>query len=527
MPIEAIATGWGPALVTTFALMAVSSVVAILVGVPAAATASLLDSLPIAHSIGDRFRRVFVSLWIAGMLFAIATPLILHAAAWESTAGKFGWLVKTVTGGNLIWVGWIHGIHGAAILAVLLFWATRNIPREVMQHASLDFTPWAGWWHVRWAIAKPWGVGGVIVVWLIAATEMSVADLHSVRTIADQFYLFYALDPTWTSVAMTTWIPLLLVIGPAIGWFLIRRQPLSFGTATSTSNRSLFKRKHFAATSTASTPTLIFAWLGTITGLVVCLGMMAVGLVLQTGHLVEIQDGQASARWSLSACIENLAQAPTLFADEYFWTLQLACLTSLLVVPIAGGLARLGRVFPKFGVASDLVLTFAFFVPGPIVGMTVVQLFASIIPNGEILATQTLIPTILAVSVRSGILAYAILRLAYLQIAASVWQSSRLDGGTWFRVMRIELPLIWPAVIIAALTTAVVSSGDVPATLPVLPPGVTTVGTRLFGLLHSGSRYQEAALAFWYFSAFILVGAAAWILIRFAARGSSSPRISS
>ncbi len=56
------------------------------------------------------------------------------------------------------------------------------------------------------------------------------------------------------------------------------------------------------------------------------------------------------------------------------------------------------------------------------------------------------------------------------------------------------------------LAAAVVGSGDVPATLPVIPPGVTTVGTRLFGLLHSGARYQEASLAIWYMLGVVIIG---------------------
>jgi iron(III) transport system permease protein len=56
-----------------------------------------------------------------------------------------------------------------------------------------------------------------------------------------------------------------------------------------------------------------------------------------------------------------------------------------------------------------------------------------------------------------------------------------------------------------------VASGDVPATLPVIPPGMTTVGTRLFGLLHSGARYQESALAIWYLLA---VAAISLVLFR-------------
>ena len=46
--------------------------------------------------------------------------------------------------------------------------------------------------------------------------------------------------------------------------------------------------------------------------------------------------------------------------------------------------------------------------------------------------------------------------------------------------------------------------------LPVLPAGVTTVGTRLFELLHSGARYQEATLAIWYVASVVTI-AMIWI----------------
>ena len=73
------------------------------------------------------------------------------------------------------------------------------------------------------------------------------------------------------------------------------------------------------------------------------------------------------------------------------------------------------------------------------------------------------------------------------------------------RVLFIDRPLLAGSLCIAGVAAAIVASGDVPAMLPVVPPGVTTVGTRLFGLLHSGARYQEAALAVWYLAAVLLI----------------------
>jgi iron(III) transport system permease protein len=121
----------------------------------------------------------------------------------------------------------------------------------------------------------------------------------------------------------------------------------------------------------------------------------------------------------------------------------------------------------------------------------------------EFLATQTLVPTMLAIGLRSGLVAYVVLRVAYTQVDECVWQSSRLDGGRLWRFWSVEIPLLGKNILAAVLAAMIVSGGDVPAALPVLPPGVTTVGTRLFGLLHSGARYQEASLAFWYVAVII------------------------
>ena len=80
-----------------------------------------------------------------------------------------------------------------------------------------------------------------------------------------------------------------------------------------------------------------------------------------------------------------------------------------------------------------------------------------------------------------------------------------MDDSWIQRMWRVDLRLLTGPLVLASLAAAVVATGDVPVTLPVAPPGVTTVGTRLFGLLHSGARYQEAALAIWYLGAIVAI----------------------
>ena len=153
----------------------------------------------------------------------------------------------------------------------------------------------------------------------------------------------------------------------------------------------------------------------------------------------------------------------------------------------------------------DLTTIVMIAIPGPIVGLTVVSIFQSNVPGFRTLYQQTLMPTILALLVRAGPVAYWVLRSGYRGIDHSVLDAAQLESSWLRRMWSIDRPLLKVNLIAASLAAALMASGDVPATLPVIPPGVSTVGTRLFGLLHSGARYQEAALAIWYVLAVVVI----------------------
>jgi iron(III) transport system permease protein len=168
-------------------------------------------------------------------------------------------------------------------------------------------------------------------------------------------------------------------------------------------------------------------------------------------------------------------------------------------------LAAIGRTHRRLERWIDPLTIVMVALPGPIVGLAVVSLFQANVPGFRSLYQQTLVPTMLALLVRGVPVAYWILRAGYRGIDTSVLEASRLDGSWLRRVWSIDRRMLQGSLLAALLAAAVVASGDVPATLPVIPPGVTTVGTRLFGLLHSGARYQEAALAIWYVLAVVTI----------------------
>ena len=229
------------------------------------------------------------------------------------------------------------------------------------------------------------------------------------------------------------------------------------------------------------------------------------GLFVKVGHDVEINQGSLVATWSVSRTAQRLWEAPVIFAAEYQWTAIIAVSVAFSALLIAWPLAAAGRQRRRLELGLDLLTIGLVLLPGPLVGLMVVRFFQLPIPGFSTLYQQTLVPTILSLLFRAVPAAYWVLRAGYRGLDNQLLDTARLDYSWIKRLWGIDRPLLQGSLLAAGITAAIVASGDVPATLPVVPPGVTTVGTRLFGLLHSGARYQEAALAMWYLAGVLAI----------------------
>lgn len=492
-------------LLLTLQLIAVSVVIAAAMGIVGAWAATVLQT-------AGRFGRFVAGMFLLAMVISVATPLVLHAAAWEATAGKFGWWTMTQTGARtdqsgvygifsgLAACGWIHGAFGTAIVVLATWYGTSRTPESIILQSRLDLGPISGWWKVRLPIAAPWFVASLIGTATIAATEMTVVDLYGYQTITDTFYLYNTVDPSIGQVLWTCAMPLTLASGLLTWLFVSRQRMLSVQTdmQRSVTTENLSKRLVIiaiilAAIVTAAVAVVPFA-----------------GLVIKAGHEVTIQRGSIQAIWSPTACWERIAVAPRLFAAEYRWTFMIGVLTGLASLLIAWPLAMLGRSHLMAERAFDLATVFVFVIPGPIVGMSVVQLFQLPAPGFRFLYGQTIVPTAIALLVRAVPVSYWLLRSGYRGIGDQVLDMARMDLSRLSRWWQVDRPLLARQASFTFVATSLFASGDVAAMLPVIPPGVTTVGTRLFELLHSGARYQEASLAIWY------VGAGVALVVGFA-----------
>jgi iron(III) transport system permease protein len=491
---------WHPFLLT-LNLMAVTVILSGVLGISGAWAASSVQA-------SGRLGQLIARLFVAAMVAAIALPMILHAAAWESTAGKFGWLPLTQTGSRataigafgafsgLTACGWIHGLVGTAIVALATWYGTGRVPARVIAHGWLDASPTTIWWRIRLPLAMPWIVSGVIGAAALAATEMTVVDLYGYRTIADEFYLYHSIDASGSAILITCLLPLSMAAILIMQRVLWRRRLFSvdgYEGRAEGSPESLSPRIGVFAGAAA----MLIA--GTVSLVPV------LGLVVKAGHQVVVQEGVRSTSWSLDQFLQSVAWAPATFAAEYSWTAIIAVGSAAIAVPLGWLGASIGRTRPAAGRYLDAITVVLVLVPGPIVGMGVVRFFQWDVPGFRMLYQQSLIPTLLALLARAGPVAYWILRAGYRGIDDRVLATAQMDGSWIARVWKIDRPLLKKSLLAAALGAAIVASGDVPAMLPVIPPGVTTVGTRLFELLHNGARYQEAALALWYVGAVVAI----------------------
>jgi iron(III) transport system permease protein len=351
----------------------------------------------------------------------------------------------------------------------------------------------------------------------LAATEMTVVNLYGFRTAADEFYVLYAVRPTSTSILMTIAFP--CVIGVALCGSLsaVRRQRLSVP-----------RREHQWADrwSAPRRPWTVVSAMTVIAITMLVLLVPVTGLLVKAGHRVTVEAGRVHADWSIAHALRTLAAGPLLFAEEYQWTILLAFSTAAAALLIAWPLAAWGRSNRLVESVSDLGSIVIALLPGPVVGLAVVRLFQTGGPGFELAYQRTLLPTVIALLFRAGPVAYWIIRAGYRTVGSSVIDAARLDLSWWRRLWSVDRRLVGFSLFAAGTASGIVASGDVPATLPVVPPGVTTVGVRLFGLLHSGARQQEAVLALWYVAGIVVFVAAGFIALS-RRQDASKPRADS
>ena len=225
--------------------------------------------------------------------------------------------------------------------------------------------------------------------------------------------------------------------------------------------------------------------------------IVPIGNVLyRCGYCVKPVDGVAAASFSVEQFSESLSRALTDFGSEFFWSTVIAWVAATMILTLAVVIGWLAIARSGWRYVLLLSIAISLTLPGPLVGVTISDLFATVQSSLLIwLYDRTIFAPVLATSIFCWPLAAMLVWYLFSRIDRDSLHSARLDGASWLRQLwhfgvlgnKSALAGAW-------LLTFALCFGELSATQLVLPPGMDTLPRLMLGLLHAGVDEMTAAL---------------------------------
>ncbi len=462
-------------------------------------------------------RRVHFVL-LASLLFM---PLYLHVAGWQAGFGPQGWLQMGYRGPGTaaLLQGWrgaicVHGTAAIPWVTFLVGLGLSIIPRDIEEAALLSAPPFTVATKISFRMAMPALIAAAIWTTVSVSGEMTVTDVFQIRTFAEELFLGFAgnaliLQPE--EPARLRLLPGVLLVAATTGLALMISATLfgeRIGIPQSPPRRFQLGRWRW--------PTSV-----AIAAAILCLcAVPLMGLGIKLGTVVEQVGDDRIRTWSLQKAVSLLVTgsrpAPVKYAEEFGWSLAIGNLASLAAVAIGGLLAWKSRTSSPIRCVTVAVVAICFALPGPLVGLGLIRLLNQReYESLTYLYDRTILAPWLAMLVRCLPLTSLVMWHGLRSVPQSVTDAAQVDGASRWEMLRsVIFPLRGKHFLCAWLVGLTVSIGDLATTILVLPPGVSTLSTRIFGLVHYGVEDQLAALSLCAIGLFALLSTVVLVLCR-------------
>ncbi|MEL7337246.1 MAG: hypothetical protein AAFN70_13710, partial [Planctomycetota bacterium] len=185
-----------------------------------------------------------------------------------------------------------HGMVGSIWVAMGTIAGLGSVDRSAYDAARIERGDGAALWFVALPLSLPATLVSIAMVAATAACEMTVADLYTVRTLADAVYLWYSYDPQPLPIALAAITPLAVAVPTMIfAWrkFAPTRNDVS-------TQRIVWGEQKFAFWTRASA-VLFLLFSGML-----AIGMPIFSLLVKSGWTVTMQGGERVIGWSLQRC---------------------------------------------------------------------------------------------------------------------------------------------------------------------------------------------------------------------------------
>ncbi len=453
----------------------------------------------------DLLGRRVLGLLTVIMLFM---PLYVQTAAWLEGFGQQGWFSRDE--GPLLsgWFGgiWIHSMAAIPWVTVIVAVAMRRVLPQLEEAALLDGNYRQVFWHVTLRRSLPAVLAAAVWVAVLTAGEITVTDVLSLRTYAEEVFVGFAsgdtLDATLGMLPGLACFGLLVLA--ALG---VCRIFLSVELRPPARAPVVFRLGWMHA------PALLL-----VIAVMLCLiGVPLVNLFVNVGVVVEQTDGGFTRYWSPQAAAANLLENAWDRRSEMRWSLVTSSVAATcvlaLAIPLAWWARRAGwRQWAVFVLAAILLAA-----PGPLIGLSLKWLFDLVDwrPWNFLVDSSILAPTT-AMTIRALPLCLLIVWHALRSVPQKTLDAAALDGaGPVAQLLHIAIPQRKSALAGAWLVAMAIAMGDLSASFLVMPPSFSTLASRIFEDIHYGQADQIAGVTL----ALMLVmaglaTAAAWLLSR-------------
>jgi iron(III) transport system permease protein len=444
--------------------------------------------------------------WLALLALETLVPMPLHATGWLGGFGNLG--RSQVLGTGPILVGrfgaafvhataalpWIVWIVGLGLLAV---------EPELEESAVLEMAPWRVALSVTLRRSLGAIAGAALAVAVLTAGDMTVTDLLSIRTYAEESYIQIAIRRGPATVALTA-LPPLIVLGGLIvvaaAW-LLRSDP-----------------SRIVSTATLAPPWRLGKWrivAGLMLGIFLAafVGLPLYSLLWRAGRVGGNARLGIAPHWSMPGLIGTLrASFSDVLGSNPRRPLRGPLAASLLwgsvgaagSVALAWSLAWASRKPGPWRWITAVAVAVALATPGPVAGMAMVLAYRSV---DRIYDSPAIV--VLTYIMRTWPYALLLLWPAVRGLPGEYFETAELEGcGPFDQVRRIALPLTLATIGLAWGAASVLAFGELPATTIVLPPGHTTLTKRIWDLLHIGVESRLAGIALVTLAFFALSGLA-------------------
>ena len=461
-----------------------------------------------------RVRLPMSALWLVVLVTAAFTPLVLYVGGWQSLIGPYG-IVRPSLGprlsvGGLPAVLAIHSLAALPWVSGIVGLALRAGERDLEEQALLQASPARVLWSVSLPLAWPALLFASFLAIVPILTDMTVTDLFVVRTFAEEVYTELETGGGGQATSLVA-LAMSLLFALLLALLLGRLANSRLWPTADLPSYQIERGTRWLALAGAS--------------LFVCLLLPLVGLIRQLG--LETSPTGGDCHWSAWVAWHYLTTeyanaGPTILANAI--SAGTAGLLSIaLAIPLAWYWRFGGRVARSVG---PLLLAWLLLLPGPLLGISLIELFDRPSPLGLLGALyDSPAVMLLGQALRALPLALLVLASAFLRLDRQMLDAALVEGAYgWSLLLRVVLPAMRPVGVLAWLISSAFCLSELPTTKLLAPPGSDPLAVRIFGLLHTGTANQQAALCLVLLSMIVVTATASYFVARRLARAEDCAR---